>query len=189
MARISALTIRALYGEAASTSPSPGGGSVCAACGMLGIALILKALRISQRHRPDPSLQAAEPAMERLAEALENDADADCAAFDSFIHAAQLPKGTDAERAERTSRLEQAAAGAAEAALSTLEHAVDAIGQAGALEALIAPVVAADLLAGRRLLQAARLNAIDNARGNLRSVGSASERERLMARLAELSDA
>jgi len=183
MPRLSAQTVAQVYGKASSAAPTPGGGSVTALCGMLGIALILKAVRITLRHRQEPGLTAAEAALERLAGALEADADADVAAFDAFIVAARRPRAGDMDPAQHALEVQAAAAVAAEAGLRALEHATQAIGEAGRIEHLIDQVVRADLDDGRRLLEVTRLNAIENTQGNLGSAGPTPERWRLSARL------
>ena len=186
MPRLSALSVDEIYRQSASTAPTPGGGSVTALCGMLGIALILKALRITRRRRPDEALDAAETALESLAGTLDADAEADIKAFDAFMQAARTPREDEGQRAERTERMQRAAA-AAEAALDTLEHACVAIEQADRVEGQIATVVAADLRSGRRLLRVTVTNAIDNAMDNLESAGPPGECERLSERLASLT--
>ncbi len=187
MSRLSEQSVAQVYRQAGSAAPTPGGGSVTALCGMLGIALILKAIRITLRHRQEPALAAADAALERLASALEADADADVAAFDAFIAAARRPRDADEDPAEHASRLQAAAAVAAEAGLGALEHAAAAIGEAGRIEDLIDRVVRADLDDGRRLLEVTRLNAIENTQGNLGSLGPTWEHSRLSARLRGLA--
>ncbi len=187
MPRLSEQSVARIYGLAASTAPTPGGGSVTALCGMLGIALILKSVRITLRRRQEPALTAAETALEQLAGALEADADADVAAFDAFIVAARRPRDAQEDPAEHASHLEAAAAGAAEAGLRALEHATEAIGEAGRIEDLIDRVVRADLDDGRRLLEVTRLNAIENAQGNLGGLGPTPAHTHLSARLASLA--
>src|SRR5689334_4984205 len=80
------LTVQDLYWRSASIEPAPGGGSVTALCGMLGVALVLKALRISLKRREDAAdWHGADQALETLAESLAADADADAESFNAFI--------------------------------------------------------------------------------------------------------
>ena len=162
MTRSSDLTVQRLYEAAASTAPTPGAGSVTALTGMLGVSLMMKALRITQSHGTTAALDGREGPLEALAQAMAADADADIAAFDAFIQAAKLPHVEEAETAERTRRM-HAAVAAGEAALLSLEHAATAISLASEMEESIAAVVMADLHAGRRLAETTRLNAIENA--------------------------
>ncbi|MEI9965326.1 MAG: cyclodeaminase/cyclohydrolase family protein [Caulobacteraceae bacterium] len=178
MPELSAQTVRQVYEAAGSTAPAPGGGAVTSLAGMLGIALILKALRISLRKRDDAADYApVDAALDGLAQALERDADADSAAFEGFIRASKFPRATDEEKAVRAAALERAAMEAAEAALATLEHAVEAIAQARRLRGVIAANITGDILAGVQLLEAARTVAIDNAEANLAAVKAEAARE------------
>ena len=184
MDKLSELSIEALYAQAASTAPAPGGGSVTALCGMLGIALILKALRITLKKAEDPLLTAAEPELDRLARALAEDADADASSFDAYMTAVRLPRATPEEAGARTARLKAAAVLATQVALATLDHADEAIARASAIAERLTPRLAPDLAAGLELLQAARSNAIQNARDNLGAAEGTAEYAGLAERLA-----
>ena len=187
MPRLSELSIDKIYQLAGSTAPTPGGGSVTALCGLLGIALILKALRITRRHRPGEALDTAESALESLAAALEADAEDDAIAFDAFIQAVRLPKDDEDQQTERTEQMQHAAAAAAAAALDTLEHANAAIEQAERIHGDVAAAVLADIRAGSRMVHVTIQNAIDNANGNIESAGPETVRDGLLARLASLT--
>lgn len=182
MERLKDLSIETLFERAGSTAPAPGGGAVTALCGMLGVSLILKALRISLRHAPDTAaLLAAEPVLEGLAQALGQAADADSAAYGAYIAAVRAPRTTDQETTLRRKQLEAAAVAATEVAIDAIEHVDRASAEARAIGALILPRMAADLKAGLHLLAAARANAEDNGRENLEAAG-AEEHARLAQR-------
>jgi len=88
MAALGDRTVREIFGQAASTAPAPGAGSVMALAGAWGAALALKAIRISRRHDlASPQAAAAEPELERLAELMMQDAEDDCAAFQAYVAA------------------------------------------------------------------------------------------------------
>jgi formiminotetrahydrofolate cyclodeaminase len=177
---LSRRTVAELFEQAGSTAPTPGGGSVTALCGMLGIALILKALRISIRKNEDrDSYAAADADLVRLADALAQDADADERAFQAYIDAAGLPRESDAEKEARAAALARAAILATEAALETLRHAKDAFAISRVLEPAIKASIDADLVAGRELLRVVRSVAVENAETNLRSLKDEAERQRL----------
>ena len=117
-----------VFEAAASTTPSPGGGAVMGLCGMMGVALLLKAVRITLKRRPDDAeLTAAEPEFVRLARRLAEDADADAASFDAYMAAGRLPHASDAEAEGRTDKLTHAALDSVEVALAALEHAAEVI--------------------------------------------------------------
>ncbi|MEA3014982.1 MAG: hypothetical protein QOD42_3527 [Sphingomonadales bacterium] len=175
-----------IFEQASSTAPTPGGGSVSALCGMLGIALILKALRISIRSNEDRDSYAAVDAdLVRLADALAADADADERAFQAYIDAAGLPRASEPEQRTRAAALGRAAVVATDAALQTLLHAKDAFAISRALEPAIKDSIKADLVAGRELLRVVRSVAVENAQTNLRSLKDEVERQRLRRQLDE----
>jgi formiminotetrahydrofolate cyclodeaminase len=187
MTRLAEQSITQLYRDAGSTEPAPGGGSVTALCGMLGIALVLKALRISLKRREDgASFQGADTALEQLSAALAADADADAATFSGYIAAMRLPKGSREEAARRAGAIQDAAVASTQAGLEALEHAARAIAQAKALGPAISQQMAPDLEAGLALLALMRLNAVHNAEANLTGVKDEQVRDGLARRLEAL---
>ena len=181
---LSRRTVADLFEQAGSTAPTPGGGSVTALCGMLGISLILKALRISIRRNEDRDSYAAfDAGLVRLAGALSEDAEADEQAFQAYIDAAGLPRISEPEQRARAAALGRAATVATDAALQTLRHAKDAFEISRALEPAIKDSIKADLVAGRELLRVVRSVAVENARTNLRSLKDEAERQRLTDQL------
>jgi methenyltetrahydrofolate cyclohydrolase len=183
MDKLSRLSIEALYAQAASTAPAPGGGSVTALCGMLGVSLVLKALRITLKKAEDAELKAAEPGLDRLARALAEDADADAASFDAYMAAVRLPRATPAEAEARAAKLKAAAVQATLVALAVRDHADEAIAGAKAIGGRLTPRLAPDLAAGLQLLEAARSNAAQNARDNLGAAEGTAEYAGLAQRL------
>jgi methenyltetrahydrofolate cyclohydrolase len=177
---LSRRTVADLFEQAGSTAPTPGGGSVTALCGMLGIALILKALRISIRRNEDRGSYAAlDVELVRLADALAGDAEADEQAFQAYIDAAGLPRESEQEQQARAAALGRAAIVATDAALTTLRHAKEAFAISRDLEPAIKESIKADLVAGRELLKVVRSVAVENAETNLRSLKDEAERQRL----------
>jgi formiminotetrahydrofolate cyclodeaminase len=181
---LSCRTVADLFEQASATAPTPGGGSVSALCGMLGISLILKALRISIRKNEDRDSYAALDAdLVRLADALAEDAEADERAFQAYIDAAGLPRESEPEQLARAAALGRAAIVATDAALETLRHAKEAFAISRALEPAIKASIRADLVAGRELLRVVRSVAVENAETNLRSLKDEAERQRLSDQL------
>ena len=190
MAPLSRQSFEQVFDAAASTTPSPGGGAVMGLCGMMGVALLLKAVRITLKRRPDDGvLKAAEPEFERLARLLAEDADADAASFDAYMAAGRMPKGSEAEAALRTERLTHAALDSIEVAIVALEHAAEGITLAKSLAERLSPRMAPDLAGGLALLEAVRANAVDNARDSLDRTEDCARREELAARLGRLVSA
>ena len=93
MQSLGRINVVELFEAAASTDPVPGGGCVSAMCGFLGISLVLKAIRISARRRPDnTSYRKVEQTLLEIAPQLLSRAQADSDAFGLYIQAAKLPK-------------------------------------------------------------------------------------------------
>ena len=190
MERLSGLSFDEVFARAASTSPSPGGGAVMGLCGMMGVALLLKAVRITLKRRPeDEVLQAAEAEFGRLARLLGESADADAKSFDAYMAAGRLPRETEAEIAARSGQLAGAALESIEAALAALAHAAEAMTVAKRIAERLSPRMAPDLAGGLALLEAVRANAVDNARDSLDRTEGSPRREALAARLGRLISA
>jgi formiminotetrahydrofolate cyclodeaminase len=182
--------VRDIFDQASSTAPTPGGGSVAALCGMLGISLVLKALRISLRKNPDAaSYDALDAQLGALGDALSEDADADARAFEAYIAAARLPKESEAQQRTRGAALRMAAVEATEAALRMLGNAKDAFALTRTIEAVVKESIRADLIAGRELLKVVRSVAVENATANLGGLRDEAERKRLQDRLDQDSRA
>lgn len=187
MDKLSRLSFDQVFEAAASTTPSPGGGAVMGLCGMMGVALLLKAVRITLKRRPeDQILQAAEPAFVTLARRFAEDADADASSFDAYMAAGRLPHATEAEAALRSGKLTHAALDSIEVAVTALEHAAEAITLAKSLAERLSPRMAPDLAGGLALLEAVRANAVDNARDSLDRTEDCPRREELGATLGKL---
>lgn len=189
MPALETLTVRELFVRASSTAPSPGGGAVAAVGGMLGISLILKALRISIRNTDGAESYAGEDIeLVALAARLSEDADADERAFGAYIAAARLPKQSEAERAVRSEALRSAALAATEAAIEMLRHAFDAYAISRRIEPAIKSSIRADLVGGRELLKVVRTVALENAEANLSALRDAPQREALEQLIARFGD-
>ncbi len=151
-------------------------------CGMMGVSLLLKAVRITLKRRPeDEVLQAAESDFARIAGALARDADADAASFEAYMAAGRLPK----EDPERAAGLEAAALEAIAVAIGALEHAAEGITLAKSISERITPRMAPDIAGGLALLEAVRANAVDNARDSLDRTEDSPRRKALAERLGQ----
>lgn len=180
------LSVLQLYRAASSLEPTPGGGSITALCGTLGIGLVLKAVRVSARRHPanDPSTATELDAeLNLLAMRLLEFADTDRSAFQSYITALKLPRLNIDEKTARSKALENAANAATASALLTLETASQAISIAKRLEGSISENIRADMIAGIKLLDVVIAIATENAKVNMSSIGSGALRSGLEERL------
>jgi len=174
-------TVGEIFEGAASVDPSPGAGSVMALAGMWGLALALKAVRISRRHgRASDAALAAEPELERLAGLLRQDAEDDAAGFQAYVAAVRRPRSDPG----REAAVSQAAAATAETSVRTLEHARAALELCRGLAGGVAGFLDADLQAAVALLQAAARTAGQDAVQNAQGVRSGPVREQVLGRVA-----
>ncbi|MEY2930514.1 MAG: hypothetical protein RL033_1263 [Pseudomonadota bacterium] len=172
-------TAASLRDQTASESATPGGGSVACVTGALGLGLVLMALRITANKTPSELLQRLTERGSALMAGVSAGADADVAAFDSYMSALRLPKGTDAERATRKQKLSEAATeatrvplAAADTMIAGLELAVQALPN-------VAHVVASDVFAGADLLAGAVAAVMRSVDINLSSIDDGAEAESL----------
>ncbi len=159
--------------ELASDSPTPGGGSVAALSGALGASLtaMVSNLTIGKKKYADvenemkEALEKAESLRLELTRLIDEDANA----FDGFMEALKLPKGTDEEKAERRAAMQRALVDAATVPLVVMEKCVRVIDVAataadlGNVNAVSDAGVAA--LVARAGTHAARLNVLINLGG------------------------
>ncbi|MFC4243431.1 cyclodeaminase/cyclohydrolase family protein [Gryllotalpicola reticulitermitis] len=148
-----ALPADELLSRTASADPTPGGGSVAAIAGALGIGLMQMALAVTA----DPALDEQARRFAELRDAVVPAADGDVADFTELMAAYRLPRGDDAERETRAAAIEHASIAATERPLGLVGTLADAVALSREVEHLVKPGVASDVLAGRDLaLGAAR---------------------------------
>jgi methenyltetrahydrofolate cyclohydrolase len=174
------MTIATLFAAAASTAPTPGGGSVTAICGYLGVSLLLKSIRVSARRQPDAIYATFEDKLLKLATQLLAAAQADSDAFAQYIRAMQLPKTTSPEQTARQSAMNEASIAATESALDILDLGNEVLDCAHQLQDRVIPAIRADARACIELISAmniiARENALSNLAGADSSAGSSVDR-------------
>jgi glutamate formiminotransferase/formiminotetrahydrofolate cyclodeaminase len=106
------MTLEAFANETASESPAPGGGSVSAAMGAMGISLATMVANLSS-HKPgwDERWEVFSAWAEKgqvLKDELLMLVDEDTRAFNLIMDAFSLPKGNDIEKAARTAAIQDA---------------------------------------------------------------------------------
>lgn len=178
--------ISELFEAAASTQPTPGGGCVTAVGGYLGIALILKAIRISARKRPGESaFFAEEAALSQLANTLVTLAEADSTSFRSFIDALQMAKGTEEEKGLRRRAMDAATVEATTVSLEILRASNKVLQSAAAIRPKVLKSILADVRAGVEFTAAMAVTSRENAEANLANLPSGSTREEFQRALSE----
>jgi len=180
----------------ASADPTPGGGSVCAVSGTLGLGLVIMALKVTLKRPASPlegeQLQAlvarAEPLLANLAHA----ADDDVRVFDAYMAALALPKQTDEQKSERRAALLAASLEATTVPIDAARTAVRALELAVEAARIVSSRILSDVAAGAELLGAATLGVLLNVDANLPGLGSTPEADtfrRERAALAQQSTA
>jgi formiminotetrahydrofolate cyclodeaminase len=156
----------------ASDRPTPGGGSVAIMVACMGAALLSKAVAVSLRkdHINSSLHEQLEEMLEGLNrgnQVLQQSADWDSAAFDSWVHALRLPRGNVIAAKIREKSVEEAAMRAAStpiAAAATIRDLV-CLGLRGL--AMIHEVILSDAITGLRLLNASAVCLMATAESNL----------------------
>jgi glutamate formiminotransferase/formiminotetrahydrofolate cyclodeaminase len=125
------MNLRAFANETASESPAPGGGSISAYVGALGVALgnMVANLSAGKRGWEDQTAffsEWAEKGQSIQAELLKI-VDEDTAAFNAIMNAFGLPKGTDAEKQARTQAIEDATKYACEVPFRTMKLSFESL--------------------------------------------------------------
>lgn len=169
--RLVDMTCRAFADRTASEAPAPGGGSIAAYMGALAAALGTMVANLSA-HKPgwDDRWREFSDAADRgraLQDRLIALVDEDTAAFNSFMAALAMPRGTEAERAERHKAMQQATLLATRIPLMTMHAALDTMPLLREMAAEGNPASASDAgvgaLAARAAVHGAALNVRINA--------------------------
>lgn len=106
------LTVKTFVETVAARSPAPGGGSVAALLGALGAALPVMVGQLTYGKKSvdkyDKQARAVIPPMYKLMQELMPMIDGDTIAFESYMSATRLPRGTDEEKRKYDEEVENA---------------------------------------------------------------------------------
>ena len=124
-------TLEDFCNETASESPAPGGGSVSAAVGAMGVALGTMVANLSSHKRGwDDRWKEFSDVAEKgqhYKNLLLNAVDADTNAFNKIMDAFSLPKNTDAEKTIRQKAIEDATIYAIKVPFSVMQYAFESM--------------------------------------------------------------
>ena len=174
---LASMPVNALVDEVSRPSPAPGGGSIAALAGSMGVALSAMVANLSFHKR---GLEAHKESFEQLAmraqvvkDELLRAVDADTEAFNDVLSAMRLPKGSDAERGLRAAAIEEGYKGATLVPLETAKLCLEALQlcRQAAADCLLASVT--DAAVGALMARAGVLGAVYNVRINLPSIADA----------------
>ncbi|MEK6810536.1 MAG: cyclodeaminase/cyclohydrolase family protein [Candidatus Thermoplasmatota archaeon] len=183
-------SVRDFLEAVASSTPTPGGGSVAALSGALSAALsrMVSALAIGKQgyENVEEELRRLESRGQELQERLLRLVDEDAAAYDAVVAAMRRPKTTETEREGRVNAIQSAYLHATEVPLDTMEACSEALeialiaAEKGNRSAVTDAGVAA------LLAQAGVRGASLNARINLAALRDHAVRAQLEERLAAI---
>jgi len=167
------MTVEAFANETASESPAPGGGSISAAMGALGISLATMVANLSS-HKPGWDERWEEFSLwadkgQALKDELLMLVDEDTRAFNLIMDAFSLPKGNDAEKAARTNAIQEATRFAIEVPFRVMQRSYECMNIIKAMAETGNPNSVTDagvgVLAARSAVMGAFLNVKINASG------------------------
>jgi glutamate formiminotransferase/formiminotetrahydrofolate cyclodeaminase len=171
--RLVKMDLKAFANETASESPAPGGGSISAYAGALGVALGTMVANLSSHKRGwDERWEEFSEWAEKgqaLKDRLLYLVDEDTRAFNRIMDAFGLPKGNDEEKAARTAAIQEASRYAMEVPARVMELCLEALEVIGAMAEIGNPNSASDAgvgaLCARAGVEGAWLNVKINAAG------------------------
>ena len=144
-----AARVEDLLRRTASAEPTPGGGSVAAVTGALGVALIQMAVAVTER---GAVLDHHGARLASLQEQIMPAADADMRHFDAVMAAYRLPRDDNAQRGARLQKIEKASIDATDGPLSLVAVLVEALALSREVEPLVKASIVSDVLAGREVI-------------------------------------
>jgi len=131
MGRLASMDLLEFADETASESPAPGGGSISAYVGSLGISLATMVANLSSHKRGwDDRIEEFSDWAEKgqyLKDELLKMVDEDTNAFNLIMQAFGLPKGTDEEKAARKQAIQDATKYAIETPLRVMQLSLDSM--------------------------------------------------------------
>jgi methenyltetrahydrofolate cyclohydrolase len=158
----------------AEGTPTPGGGSVSAYCGVLAASLgrMVCSITIGK-----PKYAAAGPRLKEIASELDEAGArlreliaADAESFEGVLHAYRLPKDTDEQKSERAIETQKALQSAIAIPFETAERSLEVVKLLGELADIGTPNALSDVAVGAQLAQVAVKGASYNVAANLGSI-------------------
>lgn len=158
----------------AEGTPTPGGGSVSAYCGMLAASLgqMVCSITISKPKYAlvEPRLKEISSGLERTGARLRELIAEDAESFEGVLHAYRLPKETDDQKSARTVEIQRALQSAISVPFETAERSLDVLKLLGELAEIGTPNALSDVAVGAQLALVAVKGAAYNVGANLGSI-------------------
>ncbi len=164
------MTLTDFADETASESPAPGGGSISAYIGSLGISLATMVANLSSHKKGWDERWEEFSDWAEKGEYYKNElvklVDADTAAFNQIMYAMGLPKSTDAEKAARTKAMQDATKYAIEIPFKVMQAAYQSMEVIKAMAEIGNPNSVSDAGVGALCARSAVMGAFMNVRIN-----------------------
>ena len=190
VAPLAGMTLTGFAEETSSESPAPGGGSIAAYVGALGISLGTMVANLSAHKRGwDDRWSTFSDVAERgmaLQRRLLGLVDEDTAAFDAIMAAFGMPKGNEAQKAERKAAIQSATLGAMETPLEVAEKALESMAIMAEMAERGNPNSVTDAGVGALCARTAVLGAVMNVRVNAADLAEREKADAMLARCTEL---
>ena len=163
-----------LIDEVSRDSPAPGGGSVAAMSGSLGVALgvMVANLCVSKAGFEDHSEELGKIAEDgqEIKEFLVNAIDEDTNAFDKVIKAMRMPNDSDSEKEIRAEKMQEGYKSAAEVPLEVVEYCYRALNTCYRISKIMDDSMASDVGSGAQMSIAGARAAAYNVKINLKTI-------------------
>ena len=168
--RLISMSLKEFSEETASESPAPGGGSIAAYTGALGVALGTMVANLSSHKKGWDDRWEEFSDWAEKGQALQQEllqlVDADTLAFNRIMTAFSLPKGSEAEKKARTQAIQAATQYAIEVPLRVMEVAAQGLDLLHAMAATGNPNSVSDAGVGALCVRSAVMGAFMNVRIN-----------------------
>ncbi|HLH25894.1 MAG TPA: cyclodeaminase/cyclohydrolase family protein [Chloroflexota bacterium] len=163
--------------QAASSSPTPGGGALAAVGGALGAAMIAMTARLTEGRKQYEAVQAQvadlAAAADAVRAALLELAEADAAAYEAVMAALRLPRTNEAERTARAAALQTAMIEATNVPAAVVQRCRDVLALAETAAAITNRNALGDVATGAFLAEAAMRAAAVQGELNLTGIADA----------------
>jgi glutamate formiminotransferase/formiminotetrahydrofolate cyclodeaminase len=182
--RLVRMDLKRFSEETAGESPAPGGGSVAAYVGALGVSLGTMVANLSAHKRGwDDRWEEFSQWAER-GEKLRNEllflVDEDTRAFDRIMAAMGLPKGSDEEKAARKTAITEATKGAINTPLRTMQVCVESMDLMKAMANIGLPASVSDAGVGALCARTGAIGGYLNVRINCAGLDDAAFKEKVL---------
>ncbi len=182
--RLVRMDLKRFSEETAGETPAPGGGSVAAYVGALGVSLGTMVANLSAHKRGwDDRWEEFSQWAER-GEKLRNEllflVDEDTRAFDRIMAAMGLPKGSDEEKAARKSAITEATKGAINTPLRTMQVCVESMDLMKAMANIGLPASVSDAGVGALCARTGAIGGYLNVRINCAGLDDAAFKEKVL---------